>query len=200
MIKKILPLLFVSSCGYISYGQLPELIGQAVRGAADIPVTENFLDQQQYSFAKFKMGKSVVAITVLAEINGDTYLWISQDREKIYTKYGKIVETVGLSHDIKVLDNNNVVPWQFRASRSLLVHVSNPSAVISQDIQIKSFIQGGANLAKSDSYIYQEHFSSGKLSWSGINSFEISENGLVIRSEQFIHPSLPKIEMDFFYK
>ena len=59
MIKKILPILLISSCSYISYGQLPELIVQSVRGAPDIAITDNFLEQQQYSFAKFKMGKSV---------------------------------------------------------------------------------------------------------------------------------------------
>ena len=55
MIKKILPILLISSCSYISYGQLPELIVQSVRGAPDIAITDNFLEQQQYSFAKFKI-------------------------------------------------------------------------------------------------------------------------------------------------
>ena len=148
MIKKILPILLISSCSYISYGQLPELIVQSVRGAPDIAITDNFLEQQQYSFAKFKMGKSVIAITVLAEIKGDTFVWISQDREKIYTKHGKIIETVGLSHDIKILDHENIVPWQSRLSASSLVQVSNPSAIISQDIKIKASTENDLNGSK----------------------------------------------------
>jgi len=200
MIKKILPILLISSCSYISYGQLPELIVQSVRGAPDIAITDNFLEQQQYSFAKFKMGKSVIAITVLVEIKGDTFVWISQDREKIYTKHGKIIETVGLSHDIKILDHENIVPWQSRLSASSLVQVSNPSAIISQDIKIKGSTENDLNGSKRQHDTFHEHFSSGRLSWSGINSFEINEEGLPVRSEQFIHPALPKIEMDFFYK
>lgn len=200
MIKKLLPFLLVSSCSYISYGQLPELLVQSVTGAPDIAVTDNFIEQQQYSFAKFKMGKSVIAITVLAEIKGDTFLWISQDREKIYTKHGKIIETIGLSHDMKILDHGDIVPWQSRLANSALIEVFNPSAIISQDIEIKVINESAINGSKTEHDIFQEHFSSGRLSWSGINSFEINNEGLPIRTVQFIHPSLPQVEMEFFYK
>jgi hypothetical protein len=203
MIKKIAPIILLSSCSYISYGELPGLISQSITGVDDIPITADLISQQQYSFAKFKMGKSVVAITVLAEIDDDVYLWVSKDREKIYTKHGKIIETVGLAHDMRILDSQKIEQWDFKGSRNTLVQLTNPMAIISQDITITK--QPISNLIKtsnlsSGSLEFHENFSTPKLSWSGTNKFVIGANGLPEKAEQYIHPKLPKIEMSFFYK
>ena len=54
------------------------------------------------------IGRNIVAITVLASIKDDVYLWVSSDNERIYTKNGKIIETFGLKHDIKYLNMEDI--------------------------------------------------------------------------------------------
>ena len=76
MIKLIIIVLILSSCSVISYGQLPGLIKDSVYGR-DILVDDEFYMAQNYSFAKIKIGRSLVAIAVLASAKNEKYLWVS---------------------------------------------------------------------------------------------------------------------------
>lgn len=196
MIKKIIPLFLITSCSYISYSQLPELINQAVRGVDDIEITEDFISLQPYSFAKLRMGKQIIAITVLSKIDNDVFIWISQDKEKIYTKHGKIIQTFGLRNDIKIEDTTNIIKWSQRQDERILLSVTNPSAMITQDLTVQLVEEKQS----ANSTIYLEHFKTEKLKWSGTNKFEVDLNQRIISAEQYIHPDLPKVEMFFYYK
>ncbi len=105
MIKLIIIVLILSSCSVISYGQLPGLIKDSLMGI-DIIVDDEFYKAQNYSFAKIKIGRSLVAIAVLASANNEKYLWVSQDGVRIYTNNGRITETIGLQYDVRLLEGN----------------------------------------------------------------------------------------------
>ena len=48
MIKKyILPLVLLSSCTFIDYKQIPALTYRAIAGADDIPIDNDFIEQQE---------------------------------------------------------------------------------------------------------------------------------------------------------
>jgi hypothetical protein len=48
--------------------------------------------------------------------------------------------------------------------------------------------------------LYTEDFTSGKLAFSGINYYWVDPKGRVIKTEQFIHPRLPKVVIEFYFK
>lgn len=196
-------LLFLSSCSAISYGELPGIIKESVFGV-DFEVTNKFYDSQPYSFAKIKVGRSIVAITVLAKVQNGTYTWLSQDGERIYTRDGKIIETEGLAHDIKILDSNNLKPISFAEFttntvkfQEILLQLDKPHAIVNHSL---SFSELGLDDSYFDTMLYKEAFDSGKLVWKNDNLYWVDTKGRVIKTEQHIHPMMPKITMEFYYK
>ena len=204
MTKIPLILLTLSSCSMLSYGELPGLIKDSIVGV-DFDVSEEFYNSQSYSFAKIKLGKSTVAITVLASIASGHYLWLSESGEKIYTHHGRIIKTLGLTHDIDTLEARRIDSDFSYASldpsestqSSALMRLSNPEAIISQEYRL---INRGIDVDYFNSMLYEESFTSGKLAFNGINRYWVDPKGRVIRSEQYIHPRMPVVTMEFYYK
>ena len=203
MIKKIFILLSISSCSIIGFGELPSLVRDTVLGT-DFEVTDDFYKSQPYSFAKINIGRKIVAITVLASVSNGIYLWISADGERIYTKNGKIIRTFGLKHDMKFLDPQNIdfPTFQFFESNntyqnSLLLELNKPMAIINYSLLIKEI---GIDEDYYNSMKYEEQFKSGKLAWNMVNNYWFDRSGRVIKSTQYIHPMMPKISLEFYYK
>lgn len=204
MTKFISTLLVISSCSYIDYGQLPATIKDSIYGQ-DIVIDDEFYNAQKYSFAKIKIGKSIVAIAVLASASEEKYLWISQDGARIYTNNGRITKTVGLNHDVSILDGSqNIKLTSFidhdsdnLYRRNTLLELSNPHAIIAQEFTLT---EEGIDSTYFNSMLYAEAFSSGKLAFSGINYYWVDPKGRVIKTEQFIHPNLPKVVIEFYFK
>ena len=204
MIKLIVILLTLSSCSVISYGQLPGLIKDSIYGR-DIIVDDEFYKAQNYSFAKIKIGRSLVAIAVLASANNEKYLWVSQDGARIYTNNGRITETLGLQYNVRVIEGIKDIKKSLFVDynsaeiykRSALLELSNPHAIISQEFNLT---EKGIDNEYFNSMLYEESFNSGKLAFSGTNYYWVDPKGRVIKTEQNIHPILPKIIIEFYYK
>lgn len=193
----------LSSCSIISYGELPKLAKDAILGV-DIEVTKEFYDSQPYSFAKINIGKSIVATIILAKVQNGTYLWVSADGERIYTRDGKIIRTEGLNNDSKILNLIDLDRFSFvnfhstpTKAREIMLQLTNPHAIVSQSLYLKEI---GIDSNYFNSMLYEESFDSGRLAWEEINRYWVDPRGRVMKSEQYIHPRLPKITIEFFYK
>ena len=204
MTKFLFTLLVISSCSYIDYGQLPATIKESIYGR-DIVIDDEFYNSQKYSFAKIRIGKSIVAIAVLASASKEKYVWISQDGARIYTNNGRITKTVGLQNNISILDGSQNIKLtsfiNYESSKSYrrntLLELSNPHAIISQEFILT---EKGIDNEYFNSMLYAEVFTSGKLAFSGINYYWVDPRGRVIKTEQFIHPNLPKVVIEFYFK
>ena len=204
MTRLIAILLALSSCSVISYGQLPGLIKDSVFGR-DIIVDDEFYKAQNFSFAKIKIGRSLVAIAVLASANNEKYLWVSQDGARIFTNNGRITQTLGLQYNIRVLEGDKDIKKSLFIDynsaeinkRAVLLELSNPHAIISQEFNL---IEKGIDSEYFNSMLYEESFNSGKLAFDGINSYWVDPKGRVIKTEQNIHPRLPKVVIEFYFK
>ena len=204
MIRIPLILLTLSSCSAMNFGELPRLIKDSIIGV-DFEVTQEFYNSQSYSFAKIKIGRATVAITVLASIHSGEYLWVSENGEKIHTHHGKIIKTPGLGYDIDTLDAQGRGPdfsyakldSALTSYSSALMQLSNPSAVISQEF---SLANKGIDANYFNAMLYEEVFTSGKLAFNGVNRYWVDPRGRVIKSEQLIHPRLPMITTEFYYQ
>lgn len=204
MTKFIFTLIAISSCSYIDYGQLPATIKDSIYGR-DIVIDDEFYNVQKYSFAKIRIGKSIVAIAVLASASKEKYIWISQDGARIHTNNGRITKTVGLQYDVSTLDGSqNIKLTSFinydqskKYSRNTLLELTNPHAIISQQFILT---EEGIDSKYFNSMLYAEYFTSGKLAFSGTNYYWVDPKGRVIKTEQFIHPNLPKVVIEFYFK
>jgi hypothetical protein len=204
MTKFLFTLLVLSSCSYIDYGQLPATIKESINGK-DIVIDDKFYNAQKYSFAKIRIGKSIVAIAVLASASKEKYVWVSQDGARIHTNNGRITKTVGLQHDVSTLEGDERIKLtsftNYESSklyiRNVLLELSNPSAIISQQFTLS---EKGIDSKYFNSMLYEEDFTSGKLAFRGVNYYWVDPRGRVIKTEQFIHPSLPKIVIEFYFK
>lgn len=193
MIKKLITaLLMLSSCSYISYSDTLPLIKTALVGVDDIEITDEFIAQREYSFAKFKMGRSGIAILTLAYVNDGIYEWVSSTNEKVFTYNGKIIKTEGLINNINILNINDLIESSFGTKKqySFLVNLTNPGAIVEHNSQ---FI--------FHSNLIIESVSIPSLNKNFENFYYINNsNGKIVRTIQSIHPRLPKIEIDFYYK
>ena len=173
MISIIIISIILSSCSYINYGQLPQLIKTTIVGV-DISIDKGFYDSQEYSFLKINLGKSVVAIMVLSQVDDDLYTWISESNERIITQNGRIIETSGLAHDMKILTPNALNPIYERKDSEILLHLKSPEAIIQQRYSVTSLnLDRDYEHLIEDAYLtlYQETIHTDVLNWNIENKY-----------------------------
>ena len=188
MIKRyLLPLAVLSSCTFIDYKQIPALTYRAIKGADDILVDQDFINKQEFSFVKVKIGKQSIAIMTLASIDKDTFRWVSATGEVIVTNNGRIVETAGLPYNINEVSR---VAFQNNTFETF-IFLHNPEAMVMKFSSFKS--------DPSNNLFFQEEFHVNKIKWKGTNNYKFNEQGLIAYSKQKIHPRMPDVEMFFYY-
>ena len=192
MIKKVLLTIFVvNSCSFISYTEILPVIRSVVIGAEDIEINQSYIDSKEYSFAKIKIGRSSIAILSLAYIKDGVFEWVSSSNERIFTFNGKIIKTIGLPHNIDILDT---YARQGFSSQTVLVVLDNPNATVSQSLAYQSTVIEGQ-------VIVEEQVIFNELNLDVTNTYIIDEfDGRPVSSIQKVHPYLPEISLDFYYK
>jgi hypothetical protein len=182
-----------SSCQTIPYAQIPIIIKTAVIGADDIVISDQVIESREFSFIKVKIGKDFIAILSLVSINDGVFDWISSTGEHIYTFNGKVIKTTGLPHNIHVYSYKS---FYCELSNQRLINydlmLDNPKAFISQAAEISY----NSPIPKKCT----EKIITNGFSWSSKNFYTYSANNLPLQTTQSIHPKLPIIQIDFFYK
>tara|TARA_Y100000389_G_scaffold204279_1_gene256026 strand:+ start:5368 stop:5976 length:609 start_codon:yes stop_codon:yes gene_type:complete len=202
MIKVLTILFTLSSCSYINYGQLPELIKTSYFGV-DFTVDQSFYDSQEYSFMKINLGKSVVATMVLSQVDDGQYTWISESNERIITENGRIIETYGLAHDARILNAPNLQPIYEGNNSEVMLNLVSPSAIVQQHYAVKNIGQDNSYIHLNEDTaltLYLETINTSILKWEIENKYWLNKNNRVLRSEQYIHPKMPLITLEFYYK
>jgi len=202
MIRIVIVSIILSSCSYINYGQLPQLIKTSIVGV-DLNIDKSFYDSQEYSFMKINLGKSVVAIMVLSQIDGDLYTWISESNERIITQNGRIVETHGLTHDMKILTSDDLNPIYEKKDSEILLQLKSPDAIVQQRYSVTCINKDTdyMHLTETASLILcEETIHTDVLTWNIKNKYWLNQNNRVLRSEQLIHPKMPPVILEFYYK
>jgi hypothetical protein len=181
----------MNSCSLISYTEILPVIRSVVIGAEDIEINQSYIDSKEYSFAKIKIGRSSIAILSLAYIKDGVFEWVSSSNERIFTFNGKIIKTIGLPHNIDILDT---YARQGFSSQTVLVALDNPNATVSQSLAYQSTVIEGQ-------VIVEEQVIFNELNLDVTNTYIIDEsNGRPVSSIQKVHPYLPVISLDFYYK
>ena len=183
---------FVSNCAYISYNEVIPLARNAIFGVEKIQVDDKLIESTEYSFARVNLGRSASVIMILEKIDSNNnYHWISSDSEKLITSNGKIIKTRDLIYNFEVI-NQSFSLEESRGNYDVMLY--NPQAFIEQEFIIQDTGQEG-NLRK-----YQETIINVPLKTTWKNIYKVNDLNFVIYTKQKIHPNLPVIEMDIFYK
>jgi hypothetical protein len=203
MIRIAFVVLFLSSCGNlpITYIQNFSSVNSVVFGFPDYEVTEEIFNDYENSFIKVRFGRGPHAILILAYAKDNVYEWIGADNVKIYTLNGRIVKTVGLNSNIEILrpsDNIFLVSDLYET-----VNLFNPD-LISSTIH-RSMNSRKATIKKLGRTIQvnriEESFDLDLIGWSGVNLYyQNTTTGRIESSEQRIHPRLPIVKIEYYFK
>jgi len=213
MIKFFLLFLLLTSCSARDYIEAPIVIYQTIKGS-DLDITESFVNSKEFSFIKINIGRNIVATMTLSKIDNEVYEWVGADSsQRIYTKYGKIIRTVGLDHDFEILDSSSYkIDDKYRQyflrfydpTGMFLVKIENKIMNIF-DYNNQWFIKfnplfNQPKFSAKPIFVILERFETEGFRWSGRNTYWLDENKNIIKSSQSIHPYLPKINIDYYYK
>lgn len=200
----ILPLLLITSCAQlpISYVDTPMTIYRAMFGYPNESISNNTYDSYEYSFAKVRFGKGKSAIMILASIDNDLYTWIGSDGVQIITSNGRIVKTDGLPNNIHILqteDRRSSIAGHFFE----VVNFDNPVLLNSNLESLVSFKNYAdyeylENSLKAQAF--HEAIAIDSIGWKEHNYYYFDTQNKALKTSQFIHPFLDKIEMEFYLK
>ena len=212
MIKKRLKLfliLFLSSCSIdlfeqFSYREIFIFYKGYIAGFDSDVISKEVFDKYEYSFANVKIGRGAASTVVLAYIRDGVYEWRSNDGIAIYTYNGMIIETLGFESDFKI-DPFNIFDKSVEGSNfESYLEFKNPdlyrSKVINRVFKHKTHTKTIDRLGgEINTEIVTHSFRLPVIKWKGKNQFYIYD-GRVVSSEQYIHPNMPVIKMDFYLK
>ena len=203
MIRIAFVFLFLSSCGNlpITYIQNFSSVNSVVFGFPDYEVTEEIFNDYENSFIKVRFGRGPHAILILAYAEDNVYEWIGADSVKIYTLNGRIVKTVGLNSNIEILRPSDNIFLTSDVYET--INLFNPD-LISSTIH-RSMNSRKATIKKLGRSIQvnriEESFDLDLIGWSGVNLYyQNTTTGQIESSEQRIHPRLPTIKIEYYFK
>ena len=203
MIRVAFIALFLSSCNNlpITYIQNFSSVNSVVFGFPDYEVTEEIFNEYENSFIKVRFGRGPHAILILAYEKDNVYEWIGADSVKLYTLNGRIVKTVGLNSNIEILRPSDNIFLTSDVYET--INLFNPD-LISSTIR-RSMNSRKATIEKLGRNIQvnriKESFDLDLIGWSGVNLYyQNTTTGQIESSEQRIHPRLPIIKIEYYFK
>ena len=203
MIRVLFVVLFLSSCGNlpITYIQNFSSVNSVVFGFPDYEVTEEIFNEYENSFIKVRFGRGPHAILILAYEKDNVYEWIGADSVKIYTLNGRIVKTVGLNSNTEILRPSDNIFLTSDVYET--INLFNPD-LISSTIH-RSMNSRKATIVKLGRNIQvnriEESFDLDLIGWSGVNLYyQNTTTGQIESSEQRIHPRLPVVNIEYYFK
>ena len=200
----MLPAVFlISSCNSFVLTDPAIYINDYFFGFESDNVSAQAYSDSEYSFANIKIGRGPAANVVLAYVNDGIYEWRSNDGITIYTNNGVIVKTLGLEKDINygiVKSINFSSTEAFTSTGSLygpdLIKTPITHNFLNMD-EVKLIERLGEEIITN---VFMHEIYIPSIKWSAENYFYYDLNNNLVRSEQKIHPNLPKIRIDFFIK
>ena len=216
MIKYIFLFAILTSCTTQDYIEMPISTYQYIKGA-DIDISESFIASKKFSFIKIRIGRQIVATMTLSSIEGNIFEWVGSDlSERVFTKNGKIIKTVGLKNNISILNSSEFSLSTTSHNNKHLVHLITPEeGMFYQSYSLSSQAATTLTLENNRSLFswpekqkfsnipvikIKELFKTQGFRWSGTNTYWLDSKGYVVKSKQSIHQYTGNVEIDFYYK
>lgn len=197
----ITAIFFAKSCSQVGYFQDYQDAAKLLIGYDSILITNEEFNKRQYSFAKVNIGRSQGIIMSLINFNSEKQLstWYSDDSSYIVTdSIGRIVEIKGLDYSVKLrevsLDNDsgNLIA-DFPSEESFGLNIKQISK---KNILNKKFYYLGD---KINTNVLIRRMYVDDLRWDYTIRSRFHE-GRLVESIQEVHPYLPEIKIEFYFK
>jgi len=200
----VVGILTVSSCAFIDYTKLPVVAKDLIVGKENLEITRSIYDAYPYSFAKVRIGRDKSLIFVLSTINANgEYTWISEDYDRLITFDGKVIKFITSNEEInfRYLKNSFSTKNLENFNRENIIELLSPKAIFMQDATINIKDQQTIIRFKEslNVRIIEESIVTKELKWAFNNSYWMNNN-TVIKSKQHLHPNLPQVVIEFYYK
>jgi hypothetical protein len=189
----IASLIILVSCNAISYTELYPYFKNAVVGVPDIEINDEYIKNKKYSFIRTRFGKSATAIFSLSSINNNIYTWVNGESELLKTYNGKVIYVNGVGMaNMQIHNFEYFSPKISKENAYYQIQFKDPGAFISQSATYSVNYEN--NLLKLD-----EKFSSNPIRWHRSNKYLFDSRNMPSRTEQYINPNLPLLEIDFYF-
>lgn len=204
MIRLLIILLFITSCGNlpIAYIQNFSSVNNVVFGYKEFEITNEIFESYEYSFIKVRFGRGPHSILILAYVNDDVFEWVGEDDVRIFTQNGRVIKTLGLDNNLEIKDSRvEILPTPLDSYES--INLYNPDAY---SLTMKSLFQSKeVQIKKLESKIavlrVEEKFTVSSIGWKDTNYYFInSSSDTVEKAFQHIHPRLPLMKIEYYYK
>jgi len=195
-------LIVLQSCSSLGITRSYDYLDGYIRGFESDKISETYFESSKYSFANVKIGRGPAATIVLAYVNDGIYEWRGADGTIFFTKNGQLIETSGLPSDISIeaIDVNDVVQGRINSLSTfrepLLLKAQTINTIFSLS---KDFILDRAD-GKHITSVYKVHKEIPSIRWKGVSRYYIDKNNRVLYAEEEVHPFLPIIKIQYYYK
>ncbi|ART81796.1 hypothetical protein CBP31_03475 [Oceanisphaera profunda] len=182
----------------------------ATVGYKDAVITKEYVTALPYAAIQFKWGDGPRVLSALAFAENDELKWVTQDKTMIVTQHGRLVRTLGFSHDLTYTANINQDPlpqllqlWQ-QGKHELLrwgtEHDWQPGYYSGYQAISRFEYRGQEQVSILGEPVtlikFSEQVVYPKLNIEQENTFWLAaDTGVVIKSQQFIGPGLPAVEI-----
>lgn len=197
-LKFFLVLNFLGSCSTLNTSEMASILYSPF-ASNDIEVTQPYFKNAPYSFAKLNIGRDSIII-VLSNIDNGLHEWVSSEGVRIFTFKGKIVRTIGLTYDISVTNFKSFRLEDDHAILATSFYGPDLSSLMESTVTKSSSEQSIYMGNSIKSTTYKERVTNPRIRFYGDNMYLLADNGFVFRSEQKIHPFIPRIKIEYFYK
>lgn len=200
--------ILLSGCNVVgnafTYTEAANFIKGYALGFPEDTVSQEKLKSINASVANIKIGRGPSSLVVLAYVQNGSHEWVSNDGVKVFTRSGQVFKTMGLAsdvtyqpinyQDISLHGTSFITTASFYQPDLFLTSVEN---IIVKEEKMAVLVKEGQEI---EATLYKHNFYIPSIKWGGVNKYFVDENGLIIRSEQELHPKLPVFKIDFFYK
>lgn len=194
---------FIQACSNIPfplYQRSFENLSNGLLLKDPIVIDQDYIASKSFDSIRVRFGRSSSIIMVLLNESKGIKEWISADRGRIFTFNGKIIKTSGLKNDIELFAFNNPL---IEGSDSYLVNYYEPillnQLIKSNNRYLKTSSLKNIISSKRDVQvnIFEEITYNEKINWKSSNRYYYDLEGKIVRAEQYIHPFIEKISIDF---
>ena len=198
----LLLLIAFSSCSSLGVTRSFSYLDGYFRGFESDQISKTDYQESEYSFANVKIGRGPAAKVILAYVREDVFEWRSADGIVLFTQNGQIIKTQGLPHDISI----ESIPFKSDDIYKVntLSTFKNPPLVQALTLNEifslpDSFLLNRADGAYEAS-VYKVKKNIPSIKWNSKNRYYLDKQMRVIYSEQFLHPFMPIIRIEYYYK
>lgn len=187
----ILATIILSSCNSYYFPLILETPQAIIDQFKPYELDQDYIEQQRYSFISAELD-GLNATLMLNQIDDGVFKWVGRGGIILRTYKGFIIETQGLTNNVKLLDpKHSIDHLQANDPRILIYNLDDPM-LFELPVNIEELTISKKHLLV-DLYAKQ-------INWDIKADIVYNDKGMPVSTAQTLHPFLGEISIKFYYK